>query len=57
MVRIIFLIMTIILSTYIETHSFCPQGANGFGQIIPPNSVLVFEVELVNIIPGSKDEL
>lgn len=32
-------------------------GSRGFGNVIPPNSALVFDVELVSLEKSSRDEL
>lgn len=32
-------------------------GSRGFGSVIPPNSALVFTVELVALEPSRRDEL
>ena len=38
--------------SYSSTHGFCSRfgiGSRGFGNLIPPNSALVFDVELVEL--------
>ncbi|KAF5335136.1 hypothetical protein D9611_010882 [Ephemerocybe angulata] len=32
-------------------------GSRGFGSVIPAHSALVFDVELMKLIPGARDEL
>ena len=44
------------LSILLPILSHAPQGSRGFGSVIPPNSVLVFTVELVGLNSG-RDEL
>lgn len=46
----------IVLITHI--YLFSEQGARGFGNVIPPSSVLVFDVELVDVTKKTtKEEL
>ena len=35
----------------------CRAGLRGFGKVIPPRSALVFDVELVGLTRGGREEL